>query len=208
MKGIETGRDKVKKISDALRKETLEPAMRERDEIIERAHEEASRIIDEARLNADKMVHDAENQIAREKSIFQSSLIQASKQAIQILKQNIEDKLFNKELGRLLSEHMKGPKVLADLITAVINAIEKEGLDADLSVFIPAAVPARDVNLLLSKEILAKLKEKSVLLTPIGGGIEVKMRKENITLDLSDTAIKELVAGYIRKDFRDLFLGE
>ncbi len=208
MKGIETGSDKVKKISDALRKETLEPAMRERDEIIERAHEEASRIRDEARLNADKMVHDAENQIAREKSIFQSSLVQASKQAIQILKQNIEDKLFNKELGRLLSEHMKGPKVLADLITAVINAIEKEGLDADLSVFIPAAVPARDVNALLSKEILAKLKEKSVLLTPIGGGIEVKMRKENITLDLSDTAIKELVAGYIRKDFRDLFLGE
>lgn len=208
MKGIETGKDKVRKISDALRKETLEPAMRQRDEIIERAHGEAARIIEEARLNADKMMQDAENQIARERNIFNSSIVQASKQAIQILKQNIEDKLFNKELGRLLSEHMKGPKVLADLITAVVKAIEKEGLDADLSVFIPASVPAREVNVLLAKEILEKLKEKSVLLTPIGGGIEVKMRKENITLDLSDTAIKELVSGYIRKDFRDLFLGE
>jgi V/A-type H+-transporting ATPase subunit E len=43
-----------------------------------------------------------------------------------------------------------------------------------------------------------------VLVSSIGGGIEVKLLDQNMTIDLSDTAFKELVAGYIRKDFRDL----
>ena len=38
MKGLETGKDKIQKICDALRKETLEPAKQEAREIVEKAH--------------------------------------------------------------------------------------------------------------------------------------------------------------------------
>ncbi len=58
--------------------------------------------------------------------------------------------------------------------------------------------------MLLAHEILEKLKEKSVLIGSFTGGIEVKLHRENITLDMSDDALKELMANYIRKDFREL----
>ena len=204
MKGTETGKDKVKKICEILREETLEPAKKEADEIIEKAKLEAEMLVGGARLQIDKMMMDARSEIERQKNVFQSSLNQACKQALEALKQKIQEKLFNQELGHLLLKQSQDPKILAELITAVVNALEKGGIDADLSVYISAAVPARSVNMLLAKEILEKLKEKSVLLSQIGGGIEVKVHKENITIDLSDTALKELVANYLRKDFREL----
>lgn len=207
MKGIETGKEKVKKICEALRKETLEPAILEAESIVASAKEEASRIIAQAQKDAEGIFSESQQKIEREKEIFLIALNQASKQAVQFLKQMIEEKLFNKELSHLLSKPLQKPQVLAEFITAIVKAISSEGTEADLSVFIPATIPARDVNALLAKEITDKLKEKSVLLAPIGGGIEVKLGKQNITLDLSDAALKELLANYIRKDFRELFFG-
>lgn len=205
MKGIETGKDKVKKICEALRLETLEPAMQEAEEIIKDAREKAEKILSEAQKEAERIHGDAVGKIEREKKIFQAALSQASKQAVQFLKQLIEEKFFNRELAQQLAKPLQNPKVLADLISAVIQAIQKEGSGVDLSVYIPAKIPAQAVNELLAKEITQQLREKSVLLAPIGGGIEVKLHKENITLDLSDGALKELIANYIRKDFRDIF---
>jgi V/A-type H+-transporting ATPase subunit E len=153
------------------------------------------------------MQEEAQLEIEKQRNIFQSSLYQACKQALDALKQNIEEKLFNRELFQLLSKHVQDARVLAQLITAIVKAVEKEGLDADLSVLIPASVPARDVNALLLKDVLDKLKEKSVLVGPLTGGIEVKLRKENLIIDFSDIALKELVAGYIRKDFREILFG-
>src|SRR3984957_11315498 len=164
MKGTESGTDKVKKICEALRKETLEPAMVEAEEIIAHAREEAERIIREAERQSELLFEGSKERINREKEIFQAALSQASKLVVQFLRQTIEEKLFNRELARQLASTMQNPKILADLITAVVKAIEKEGKDVDLSAFIPSAIPARDVNAFLAKEILEKLKEKSVLL--------------------------------------------
>jgi V/A-type H+/Na+-transporting ATPase subunit E len=207
MKGTEPGKDKVKKICDILRRETLEPAEIEAEQIVSSAKEHAEQIIAAAQSEIERLHEDARQEIERQKNVFQSSLSQACKQALEVLKQNIEEKLFNRELSSLMTKHTQDPKVLAQLVTAVIKGIEKEGIEAALSVYIPAAVPARAVNMLLAHEILEKLKEKSVLIGPLTGGIEVKLHKENITVDISDAALKELVANYIRKDFRELVFG-
>lgn len=207
MKGTETGKDKVKKICDILRRETLEPAKVEADEILRNAKEQAEEMIATARALIEKMNEEARQEIERQKNIVQSSLQQACKQAIASLKQTIEEKLFSQGLGKLITQHTQDPKVLSQLIAAVIHAIEKEGIEANLSVYVPAAVPARSVNALLAQEVLEKLKEKSVLVGPMTGGIEVKLHKENITIDITDAALKELVANYIRKDFREMIFG-
>lgn len=205
MKGIESGKEKVRKICEALRKETLEPAMQEAEEIVAQARQEAERILAKAKKEASGLFDEGKLRLQREHATFQAALNQAAKQTMQFLRQMIEEKLFNQELAQLLSKPLHNPQVIANLITAVVKAIEKEGKEVDLSVFIPSVIPAKEVNALLAKEIVEKLKEKSVLLSPIGGGIEVKLRKDNITLDLSDTALNELVANYIRKDFRETF---
>ncbi len=207
MKGIETGKDKVKKICDILRRETLEPAKNEADEIIRAANEQAEQIIISARREVEKLNEEARQEIQRQNNIFQSSLSQACRQAIAGLKQNIEEKLLNQELAKLVTRHTQDPNVLAKMISAVVKAVESDGIEANLSIYVPAAVPARTVNTLLAHEVLEKLKEKSVLVGPLSGGIEVKLHKENVTVDISDAALKELIANYIRKDFREMIFG-
>ena len=68
MKGLESGKDKVKKICDALRRETLEPAERQAADIIEKAQREADEILADAHTQAKKMVDDDFS------SVFNSSL--------------------------------------------------------------------------------------------------------------------------------------
>lgn len=204
MKGLETGKDKVKKICDLLKKETLEPAQLEAQKIVEDAKESARQIIAEAHKKAQEMHQTAHQEIQQQKVVFQASLSQACRQTLDSLKEKIEQKLFNPELAALLSKPLQDPKVIVKLIEVVVQAIEKEGVDASLSASISSAVSARDVNTTLAAKILDRLKEKSVLLTSIGGGVQVKIVDQNMTIDLSDAAFNELVANYIRKDFRDL----
>ncbi len=45
MKGTETGKDKVKKICDILRRETLDPAISEAEQIVHLAKERAEEIV-------------------------------------------------------------------------------------------------------------------------------------------------------------------
>lgn len=205
MKGTETGKDKIKRICEVLRKETLEPAKAEGEEIIKTALLEAENIISEARHKAEEMLILAAAEIEKKNNVFQSSLQQACKQALDELKQSIEEKLLQPELAKAITGATQDPKTIAKLIDAVVKALETDGIDGDLSVLVPAAVSADAINNLLAKMILDRLKEKSVLIGPFSGGIEVKLHKEKITIDLSDAALKELVAHYIRKDFRKLF---
>jgi len=207
MKSMDIGKDKVKKICEVLRQETLEPAKKAAAEIIRDAEIEAEKIVKEAQHEKERVIEEVRQDIERQKNIFQASLNQACKQSMLALRQNIEEKLFNQELHHQIIKQTQDPKALAQLITIVVKAIEKEGIDANLSVYVPAAVPARAVNVLLINEILAKLREKSVLIGHMAGGIEVKLHKDNITIDISDAALKELVANYIRKDFREIVFG-
>lgn len=207
MKESETGSERVKKICDVLRRETLEPAKQQAEEIILDAQRQAAAILEDAKKAIAHMQFEAHQEIDRQRNIFQSSLYQACKQAIESLRQNIEEKLFNRELSQLITKHTQSSEVIAQLIKAVIDALEKDGMQANLSIFVPASVPAHTVNEMLGKEILSRLNEKSVLVGPMTGGIEVKLHNENITIDMTDAALIELVLSYIRKDFQKLFFG-
>ncbi len=207
MKGLETGKDKVKKICDELRKQTLEPAQAEAARVIEGARAEALQIVEDAKRLAENMHAAARMEIQKEKEMFHASLKHACAQAVETLKGWIEDKFFFSGLRSLISGDMRKPDVIARLITAVVDAIDKEGMDAKVSAYIPAVVSPREVNALLVNHILDRLQEKSVLLADIGGGVRIELHKENMMIDISDGALQEIVSGYVRKDFRDLVFG-
>ena len=204
MKGLESGKDKVKKICEVLKKETLEPAKKEAEEILHQAHATAENIISQATAKAKDIESAAKKEIERQRNVFQSSLHQACKQSIESLKQEIENNLFSKDLSGLITKQTQDPKVIAELLTAVVKAIEKEGINSDITAYVSSAVPAKAINSLLAQNILQRLKEKEVVLGSMQGGVAVKLHKENITLDITDIALKELVSQYIRKDFRDM----
>lgn len=207
MKSLEKGQDKLQKICDKLRRETLEPAEREAQQILEEARRKAEAIKAEGEHQVEQMIKQARGQIEQERNVFRSSLQQAARQAIEALRQEIEHKLFNEELQHVLEKQMGDPKVIADLINGIVQALEKEGLTTDLSVVISHSVSPEDVNALLIENVRKRLKGNPLEIGSFVGGVQVKLLGKKMTLDLTDQAVKELLAHHIRKDFRHLIFG-
>ena len=203
----QTGSEKVKKICEVLRKETLEPAMEEAEQHIALAKEEAESILTKAKAKAKKMIEDGQSELDKRRNVFHASMQQGCRQTLELLKEQIEKRLFNQALFEGIAKKTSAPDVLTKLITAVVEAIDKEGLSADFSVMIPAHVPAREVNELLASQVIERLREKSVILGSMKGGVEVKLHDQKITIDLSEEALRELVGGFIRKDLREILFG-
>ncbi len=204
MKNLETGKDKIQKICDAIRKETLDPAKQEAREIVENAHLQAAEIVKEAEAKALAAKQAADREIDEKRKVFQSSLNLASRQGIETLKQKIEQELFTKELSDLIEKEMIKPELIARIIESFMRSLENQGIEEDFEVLIPKEISARAVNALLTDKIMERLKTRSVDLGDFHGGVKLKMKGRDITIDISDTVVKELVANYIRRDFRDL----
>lgn len=204
MRSLEKGKDKIQQICDKLRRETLEPAEMEAQRIIDEAKKKADAIRMEGEIHAEQLVKQARAQIEQERNVFNSSLQQASKQAVEGLKQEIEHHLFNEELQNLVEKQTSDPKIIADLINALSAALEKDGLGANLSVAISKNAKTADVNALLLDNVRKRLKNNPLEIGNFAGGVQVKLHGKKMTVDLTDHAIKELLANYIRKDFRNL----
>ena len=204
MENLDTGKDKIKKICEILKNETLQPAQEEAQRIVEAAEQEARNIQRAAEAQAEELVTASKIKMAKQKELFDHSIRAACTQVMESLRQEIENNLFNTSLSDWLSKQTVDADLAAKLVNALVKAIEKEGTSAELSAIIPSKIPAEKVNALLLKEVVDKLREKSVVLGGLTGGVQLKLHDKQLTLDLSDEALKELLGRYIRKDFRDL----
>ena len=206
-KTLEKADTRIQKICEALRHEALEPAKLEANQIIENAKAQAAEIIKESERQAEALLASCKKTIEKDRNVYNSSLEQAAKQSLEELKQNIETKLFNSELDRQLSKELTNPQIIAQLINSMIQAIQKEGLSTDFSVLIPKHASVQELNTLLGKGVLESLKEKSVVVGDFAGGAKVKLHDKKMTIDISESALKELFSRYLRKDFRKLLFG-
>lgn len=201
---MEKGQDKIREICNILKNETLTPAKEEAQKIIQVAEQEARNIIRDAETKAELLLQTAQKKQQKEREFFESSMRSACKQGIEALKQDIEKKLFNDQMADWLKEHVAQPKVSAQLLQAIVDGLKADGVEADFSAYIPKQVSKDEVNALLAQGVLKKLKEQSVVVGEFLGGVQLKLHKNQLTLDLSDDALKDLVGRYIRKDFRSL----
>jgi len=204
MKNLETGKDKIQKICDAIRKETLEPVQQEAREIVENARLKADEIIRAAEKEAAKLIGAADSEIQEKKRLLASSLNLSCRQAVEMLKQKIEHDFFDQELSELVVKETAKPQLIAHLIESFMHSLKEQGIEEDFEVLIPKEITARSINALLGKNILERLKNQTVELGDFHGGIQIKMKGRHITIDISDQVVKELIASYIRRDFRDL----
>jgi V/A-type H+/Na+-transporting ATPase subunit E len=203
MKTLEESSKKIKDICDKLKAEAIEPAKKEADAILESAQLKAQQIIEEAERQAKKTLADAKAAIEQERNVFQSFMAQTAKQTVESLRQQIEKRFFKDELYQLVDKQTADPKLLAKVIDVIINAIKKDGLSADFSAIISKQIPVKEVNAFLGENALSQLREKSVVLGDVQGGVQVKLHDKKLMIDLSDDALIDLLNTY-RKGFREL----
>jgi V/A-type H+-transporting ATPase subunit E len=204
MKGMETGKDKIARICDALKKETLEPAKQEVRELIENAHLQAAEIVNEAKKKAAHILEVSEREMQEKKKVFDASLNLACRQGIEQLKQKIEKELFNQQLAEVVSKEMSDPNVIASIINSLITKMEEKGVEEEFVAVIPKGISPRSISALLAAKVIERLKEKSIEVGEFNGGVQLKLKGSQITLDVSEPVVRELIAQYIRRDLRDL----
>ena len=205
MPQLEKSQERIQAICEKIREETLNPAKLQAELIIDEAKKEAERIKLQAIRDAEKIRDEAKRNLEVEKQIFTSSLEQAAKQSVDLLKQKIDSSLFNPALEKWVVEQLGGAKEHAKLIEVIIQAIQKEGFKTDLAITIPHEFTPDEITSKISSNILKELKDGAIEVGDIKGGVKVTLKGKHMTLDLSDSALRELIASFIRKDFRKVF---
>jgi len=208
MKELETGKDKIKKICDILQNETLAPARKEADRLIQEAESQARAIIKNAETKASELIKQAATKIANEKALLDKQIVAALSQAKELLRQEIQERLFNEGLSDWLDKESVDPKLAANIISALVQAVEKEGLGVNFAAEVGRMASVEKVNASLVDGILKKLQDKTVVVGDFAGGAQLKLLDRRLTLDMSDRALKELLGSLVRKSFRDLLFQE
>jgi vacuolar-type H+-ATPase subunit E/Vma4 len=109
-----------------------------------------------------------------------------------------------KGLTEYVTKELTEPKFIANLINSFMASLEERGVKEDLVVRVPNTISPRVINSLLIRKFLQRLENESVEIGAFSGGVEIKMREQKMTIDITNTAVCELLAHYIRSDFRNL----
>lgn len=202
MKTLENENEKINRICEHLKKEALEPAEKEAAMLIQAAKNQADEIVNQAEKRAEEILDQAKLEISREKKVFQSSLAQGAKQSLEMLRQEIVQKLFNPQLEALIVKQTTNPEVIAQIIDALLQGIKTSGIAGNTKAYIPNDVSINDVNHLLLNEAAKTLEGGSVEVGNFKGGAQVKLMDKNIVLEMTEPALKELISEFIRADLR------
>lgn len=204
MEILDSGKDKVKKICDTLKKQTLDPARQEAKGIVDQAIKDAEKIVKRAKEEAKDIYEENKKKILQEKRAFHSSLNLASLQTIEVLRQEIEENLFNKHIAALFTQATLKEDVVAEFINTIIAALQKEGIDAPLEAWIPRSLSKAQVAEKLSQQVMEKLKDTDLVLSDVTGGAKIKVIDRHLVLEMTDQSLKALFIKFIRDDFREL----
>ncbi len=204
MDTLEKGKNKLSEICDILRKETLEPAQDEANEIIEKAQQESQKIIEKAHIDAESLLEEARAKIEQEKKLFESSMSLATKQTFDHLKEKIQIQLFNDQLDQLTKTIMSKSDLVAKLIAAIINIVEKEGLGSNLAVSLAKAVKAEEVCQYLVASAAEKVKSGAIVIEASDGGAKIVLLDQKMSVDISSDSLKDMLGSFLRDSFRDV----
>jgi len=202
---LDRAEERIQVICEKIRCEVLDPAKLERDQILQEAHEEAEAIKEKAHKESDMIFQEMKEKLEEEKRIYQASLEQASKQTVNLVKEHIDKKLFHPALREWLQKALREENELSSLVEVIVRALEKKGLDANLSLEIPQGMEPKAILSKLSKDIVKRLQEEDVEVSKSFGGMKVSMKDSHMSLDFSGEAIEEMIASFLRKEFRKIF---
>ncbi len=153
MEGTETGKDKVKKICEVLRQDTLEPAMKEAKSTLEKAQKNGEQIIEEAKAKETKMIAEDAKDSEQKYQAFKACLNQDDRQSLYWINKEYEERVLNEDLSEMITKSTATAKALAEMIKAVIEADEDVDIETDQKKNNANIIETLTVNDVISKDI-------------------------------------------------------
>ncbi len=199
---LESADNKVREICAILRKETLEPAQDEVKRILSNAEKEADEMIRRAKEEVLKIREENKKDLANELKAHEGSIQLAIKQGISTLRQGVE-KIFAQELGSEIEKVMVKEDAIARAIEVVFSLLEKEGMKLDLRAMLPKHVDITAICNKLTHDFGERVKKDAIQIEDIKGGALIKLKEKKMSIDITDAAIRELLASYVIPELRE-----
>lgn len=206
MQLLDSGEEKVKKICETIREQTLDPAKDEAKSIIEHAISEADKIVKRARVEAAELHEKAKQQCQQEKKVLASALNIACKQTLQALRQEIEISVFNSDLKSMISQALD-EKVINRFLEVILEGLKKDGMDSDFEIFLTKNLSKEELSKNLAAQLLDKVNNKSIDLENRAKGFVLTIKDKDMSLEFSDEILAQILSNYVREDFRKLIFG-
>lgn len=204
MEIVDSGKDKVKKICETLKKQTLDPAKQEARNIIDHALKEAEKIIKQAKDEAKEILEEQKVKLHQEKKAFFSSLNLAGKQTIEALKQQIQHHLFDQNIAKAFHKSTQDESLVVEFIQAIVNGVKKEGINCDFEIYLPRALSKQKIIEKLAASSVDQIQAHDIHLADFGGGVKVKLKDHHIVIEMTDESLKTLFSQFVRDEFRAL----
>ncbi len=199
---LSSANKKVREICDVIRNETLRPAQAEANRIIKDAEIIADDILDKANKEIKIKEDESNERLKKALEVHHSVLNLAIKHSMSKLKQSIEE-IFSNEWQEMMRHEMQKEDVIAKLINVVVESIEKDGIDTELMVVIPKSISQESISGFLTDKIRKRLKKGCIVLGDIQSGIELKLIKEKVSVDISDKSMIALLSKYVSSELRE-----
>lgn len=203
-----TGDERLAAICQMIRNDTLDPAKEEAENITHAAERDAARIRAEAKQQAERMLQDARTLIREEREMFDASLDQASRQVVALLKEKIEQSLFNPTLDSYLSSEFKSEQKTAALLDLLIQQLQSEGIQGDLAVWLGNHLSKEEVIKHLGQEAIKKISKEALQIGTHNYGFILKIINRHLLIDITPEALKEMLSTFLRPEFRAFLFKE
>lgn len=204
-----TGTEKVKRICDLLRKDTIEPAQKEAEVIIQAAREEAQNILSSVQEKIKQHKKEHQESLRQAEVGMRASVRNAFHLLLGELKEGLCDAIFSQVLKEKVQQEVQDPKLLAKIVDVLLSSLEKEGFSGDFSVELSRNIDPREVNEFLLQSSKEKLGSQGLVLKDsIGGGVEVHLLDQKMTLSFSDDAIIQELQKFVRPDLWQMLMSK
>ena len=198
------GDERLAAICQIIRNETLDPARREAEQILLEAQNEAERIKETAKQESEKLLQATRKKAEEEKNSLDAALKQASKQALDVLRQQIEKALLSPQLTALLEREFTDEEKTAHILDLIIENLRQEGVDSDLSVWLGDKLSKETVVKHLAKSSLEAISEQGIQIGPESYGLMLKIIDKHISLEITPRSVQDMVGTFLRAEFRKI----
>lgn len=212
----------VQALIERLRQEGVDAGRGEAEKLVEEAESRAKWIVSQAQEEADRLLAKARETAAREKTAADEALQVAARDALLGIKTQLTQR-FTGEVRRLVSDKMKNEALLQQMILEVVGR-GREAIDetAPAQVLLPRDVVGledlrRNMDELqegpLTQFVAALATEQVREGVSFGaaedkeGGIRIHLKDSELTLDMTDTAVANLLLQHLTPRFRALLEG-
>ncbi|NGX31221.1 MAG: V-type proton ATPase subunit E [Chlamydiae bacterium] len=201
MKDLFNQEHKIQKICDQIKKETLDPVLKEKEDIEHQAKTMYDQLIREGHEEKEKIIQSAQGEIDQRLGIFKKAIDSAKQQTMDYLKQELEKGFFKKSVLLSIQKQAQEESIVAEFIKSLASDFETlSNVEIDVS-------KHTDLKKLFSyftQDFVKKIEANVIQLEGLEGGALVKIKDQYLTIDMSDKAIFDLLLKFLRKEFHEL----